>query len=79
MEFSLHISGPTPDPAVIEQALLVADPAALLDFDADDRTLRVSTSATKRELLDCLRAAGVIVSDDGLVRRPSVCCGGCGG
>lgn len=78
MEFSLRISGSMPDPAVIEQALLVADPAALLDFDADDRTLRVSTSATERELLDCLRAAGVAYDND-LVRRPSVCCGGCGG
>jgi hypothetical protein len=76
MQYTLD-AGASPDLAAIGQAIAALDPAVLLDLDPGARTVRISTLATQRELLDCLRQAGIAA--DQLVRLPSECCGGCGG
>jgi len=78
MRYTLD-AGDAPDLATIELAIAALDPVALLDLDANARTIRISTLATEHELLDCLRQAGVAAAADQLVRLPSECCGGCGG
>ena len=78
MQYALK-TDTTPDLAAIGQAIAALDPAMLLDLDASGRTLRLSTCATRDELLACLDAAGVADADRGLVQLPSECCGGCGG
>ena len=64
---------------MIEHALAALDPSALLDRDASGRTFRISTLATKGELLACLHAAGATDPSRHLVQLASDCCGGCGG
>lgn len=68
-----------PDIATIEQALAMRDPSALIDFDASDGCIRISTLATESELVASLREAGVPAAAERLIRVPSQCCGGCGG
>ena len=77
MEFVFRIAGSVPDLDRIGPELAALDPAALLDFDASGPAVRISTSATERELLASLRAAGIDARGEDLVRQPSVCCGGC--
>ena len=69
----------SPDLAAIEHALAALDPSALLDLDASERTIRISTLMTQDELLACLRDAGAVDASRHLARGPSECCGGCGG
>lgn len=77
MEYVFRIAGSVPDLDRIGRELAALDPAALLDFDASGPAVRISTSATERELLASLRAAGIDARGEDLVRQPSVCCGGC--
>ena len=79
MQFALRTAGGAADLAAIERELVALDPAALLDLDASGRGVRISTAATWRELLDCLRMAGAAADDEDLAQLPSECCGGCGG
>ncbi|MFT3762877.1 MAG: hypothetical protein QM761_09800 [Pseudoxanthomonas sp.] len=80
MEFSLRVANQTPNLAAIGRKLSAVDPSALFDLAADGRAVRISTMATRQELLDCLRAAGVnAIAADDIIQLPSVCCGGCGG
>ncbi len=79
MEFAFRTTGRAPDLAAIEREIAALDPAVLLDFDASENTVRISTSATDGELLACLRRAGLSADADDVTRLPSVCCGGCGG
>ena len=67
------------DISVIEQAITRLDPAAVVDFDASESLVRISSVATDVELLACLQQAGVTTAADQFVRLPSQCCGGCGG
>lgn len=79
MEFSLPVIGLVPDLIEIERVLVATDPAALLDLSGDGNSLRISTSASDQELIECLQAAGIPARVDDLTRLPSICCGGCGG
>ena len=79
MEISLPIVNQAPDLAALERLLIEVDPAALFDLSGDGNSLRISTSASDREVIACLHAAGVPARLDDLIRLPSVCCGGCGG
>lgn len=79
MQFTLCLTGRTPDLTRIERGIVELDPAALLDLDASGQAIRISTSATAHELLACLRRAGVTADADDILRLPSECCGGCGG
>ena len=55
------------------------DPAALVDLDADGRTIRMATVLTRAEVVACLAEAGLPADDARLRQLPSVCCGGCSG
>jgi hypothetical protein len=77
-QYTLEASSST-DLAAIEHAIATLDPSALLDRDASGHTIRMSTLATKDELLACLQDAGAIEPKRHLVQLPSDCCGGCGG
>ena len=78
MQYTLP-SATAPDLSTLEQALAMHDPSALIDFDANDGCIRISTVATQPELLASLRDAGIVGAAERLVRVPSQCCGGCGG
>ena len=59
------------------EALAELDPAALVDRQAGDGAVRISTFASTEEVIDaCLRAQ---IDGAGVRRLPSECCGGCGG
>ena len=77
MEYVFRTAGAAPDLEGIGRELAALDPAAVLDFDASGPAVRISTWVTQRELLDCLRAAGVDLAPGDLEQLPSVCCGGC--
>lgn len=77
MEYTFRTAGPAPELDLIERELAALDPAALLDLDSSGSAVRISTWVTQRELLDCLRAAGVDIAPGALEPLPSVCCGGC--
>ena len=77
MEYTFRIAGQAPGLELIERELAALDPAALLDLDTSGPAVRISTWATARELLACLRAAGVAANPGDLEPQPSVCCGGC--
>lgn len=79
MEFHVTLSGATPDPSVVEDAILAVDPAALVDIDASTRRLRIATSLDGRQLVALLNQAGVSVAPTQLVQLPSNCCGSCSG
>lgn len=79
MQFSLNTQSRHVDPLAIERGLLALDPAALMDMDAGSHTVRISTSATRNELLAFLGPMGLADNPADLVQLPSECCGGCGG
>ena len=78
IQYSLDDAAST-DLAAIEHAIATLDPSALLDHDASGHTIRISTLATKDELLTCLQDAGATEPTRHLAQLPSDCCGGCGG
>ncbi|KAA2284482.1 hypothetical protein [Arenimonas fontis] len=79
MEYEISLLGRQLPLAAIAEALLAADPAALLDVDGGRALLRLSTCLGSRELRRLLGEAGLAVSECDLRQLPSVCCGGCGG
>jgi len=78
MQFTISVSTP-PDVACLEQALIDADPSALVDFDACRDTLRVSTLLQSGQVATLLSGAGLPVDEAQVARVQSECCGGCGG
>lgn len=78
MQYRIPLASPCNLDA-IGDALQDADPAALVDLDAQDGALRVSTTLDPVDIVPLLDAAGVSVSTQQVVRLPSECCGGCGG
>ena len=78
IQYTLDAAAST-DLAAIEHAIATLDPSALLDHDASRHTIRISTLATKDELLNCLQDAGATEPTRHLAQLPSDCCGGCGG
>lgn len=77
MEFKIRIDHPGLD--AIERRVLDVDPAAMVDLDAADGRVRVSTCVQPFELAMALAAAGHPVAVADIEQLPSVCCGGCGG
>lgn len=78
-EFAFQSPRAMPDLAPLDRAIAALDPAALVDLDADGRTIRIATVLTRAELLACLAGAGLPADDARLRQLPSVCCGGCSG
>lgn len=79
MEFRVKLATPSPDVDAIDKALRAADPAAIVDLDPADRTLRVTAWMQAGELALLLTRAGYPVSPHDVRPKPSVCCGGCSG
>lgn len=79
MEFQIERDAGMPDLPVLEAALLEHDAAAVIDLDAADGVLRLSTWLDAGQLLGVLERAGWTLQPDRVVQQPSVCCGGCGG
>ena len=79
MEYHIDISGPAPDLVAVEDALLSADPSALVDIDPASSKLRVATSVDARQLAVLLGQAGYPVTPEQITQLPSICCGGCSG
>ncbi|MBJ6985520.1 hypothetical protein [Luteimonas sp. MC1750] len=78
MEFHVRASRPLPPLAVIEDALLAFDPAAVVDLDPA-QGLRVSAAIDAAQLVDLLNGVGGAVLPAEVEQQPSVCCGGCSG
>ena len=79
MEFHITLGPHGPDLASINQMLLAADPAAVMDRDPSDAELRVATTLDGLSLLMALRNAGWPIDASQLRPVASTCCGGCGG
>jgi hypothetical protein len=79
MQFTIQHAGPIPDIEAVHDALVAADPAAVLGVDRSGTRLRVSTCMHRGELLPVLRGAGLVVAADAVQAQASECCGGCGG
>lgn len=77
MEFRVKLVAP--DLGVIEEAVRAADPAALVDVDPVDRTLRVTAWVDADDLAALLTQAGYPVTLQHIHQVPSICCGGCSG
>ncbi|OHE82507.1 hypothetical protein [Rhodanobacter soli] len=79
MEFHIALTGASPAPGVVQDALFDIDPTAVVDLDMSGLVLRVSASATAADLVEVLRQVGWPVAPEQVVQLPSICCGGCGG
>ncbi|MDR7098797.1 hypothetical protein J2X04_001144 [Lysobacter niabensis] len=77
MEFRVTLTAP--DAAVIDEAIRMVDPAALVDIDPVDQALRVTAWLDMGELVSLLAQAGYPVTPDQVHQIPSICCGGCSG
>lgn len=78
MEFHVRTAGPLPTLAIIEDALLAFDPAAVVDLDLV-QGLRVNAAIDAAALVQLLNDVGARVLPGEVVQQPSVCCGGCSG
>lgn len=79
MEFRIEWTGPAPAFARLADAILGADPAALVDAHPAGAALRVATVLDEADLLRLFGEAGSLIAPEQVRRLPSVCCGGCGG
>ena len=79
MKFNIKTHGHAIDVSVIEQALIKADPAAMIDLDKTTSLLRVSSCLDDAELLSLMTDAGFPIPSANIEGVPSECCGGCGG
>lgn len=79
MKFNIKTHGHAIDVSVIEQALIKADPAAMIDLDKATSLLRVSSCLDDAELLSLMTDAGFPIPSTNIEGVPSECCGGCGG
>lgn len=77
MEFRVKMVAP--DVGAIEEAVQAADPAALVDVDPVDQTLRVTAWVDADDLVALLTQAGHPVTLQQVHQVPSICCGGCSG
>ena len=78
MEFHVRASRPLPPLAVIEDALIALDPAAVVDIDWS-RGLRVNAAIDVAGLVALINAAGGEVDVREVEQQPTACCGGCSG
>ena len=79
MKFNIKTHGHAIDLCVIEQALIKADPAAMIDLDKSTALLRVSSCLDDAELLSLITDAGFPIPSANFEGVPSDCCGGGGG
>ena len=79
MEFHIDMTGLTPDMDAIEAAIHAVDPAALVDVDMANCTVRVSAWVDAAQLLLLVNQAGYPVEQEQVSQIPSTCCGGCSG
>lgn len=79
MKFNIRTHGQPIDLAPVEQALLAADPAAMIDLDGLNNVLRVSTYLDGAGLQSLITDAGFSVPQGDVELVPSDCCGGCSG
>jgi hypothetical protein len=79
MQFNVPLDTGRIDLPALEQQLQSQDPAAMADFDALSRTLRISTSLTEGEIAAGLSRLGINIPVSAIEREASTCCGGCGG
>lgn len=79
MKFNINTNGHAIDVLVVEQALVQIDPAAVIDIDRKNSSLRVSTCLDDTELSSLLTQAGYPTSVTDVQGVPSDCCGGCSG
>ncbi len=79
MKFNIRTYGRPVDLACVEQALLLADPAAMIDLDGLNKVLRVSTYLDGAGLQGLVTNAGFSVPLGDVEQLASECCGGCGG
>lgn len=79
MEYHVKLSHPVADICVIEDAIQAFDPAAQVDIDKPNQTLRVAGYLEATELVSLLNRNGCPVDPQQVVQLPSMCCGGCGG
>lgn len=79
MKFNIRTNGRPLDFASVEQALLSADPAAMIDLDGLNNVLRVSTYLDGAGLQGVFTDAGFSVPLGDVEQLPSECCGGCSG
>lgn len=78
MNFRIKLAGDdTPELSRIDALLWQADPAALVDRDAGDGSLRVTAWIPADQLADMLVQAGFPPSE--VSQLPSICCGDCSG
>lgn len=79
MKFNIKTHGHAIDLCVIEQALIKADPAAMIDLHKSTALLRVSSGLDDSQLLSLITDAGFPIAATNFEGVPSDCCGGCGG
>lgn len=79
MQFNVQLDTGRIDLAAFAQQLQSQDPAALADFDALSRTLRIETSLAEGDIAAGLSQLGIAVPVQAIERQASTCCGGCGG
>ena len=79
MEFRVKLPTPLPDVGYIDELVRGVDPAAIVDVDPTDRSLRVTAWLAQEELVRLLVRAGYPIGANEVQALPSVCCGGCGG
>ena len=79
VKFNIKTNGQAIDVFVIEQALIKADSAAMIDIDRNTSQLRISTCLDDTALLNLIAGAGFPIPAANLQGVPSDCCGGCSG
>ena len=79
MQIHIKLADSPVELARLQAALVAIDPAAVIDRDPLSAQLRVSAGLSAGELQAVARAAGLELVDAQIERRPSECCGGCGG
>lgn len=79
MKFTIQTNGAAMDVSAIERALIDADPAAIIDLDQINTSLRISSCLDEAELMTLMKAVGFPVASSDVIGVPSECCGGCGG
>lgn len=79
MLLEIDTAGARPDRNAIARALLLLDPLALIDVDADAGKVRIDGRLTARQAVEALRAAGYESAPmpEDHVSGGSTCCGSC--
>ena len=79
MEYIVALTSDSSCLDAARDAVLVSDPAAVVDISGCTSELRVATFMDVEALRGVLGAAGLALAPDAIEVKPSNCCGGCGG